>query len=108
MKQLIELMDAITGWENSLWEVMKLGERRTNLAKVFNYREGLRREHDILPERFYEQLTKENIESAVLDKKEFNEAIDLMYEMMNWEEDGRPRKAKLHELDIGWAIDYIY
>jgi len=108
MKHLIKLLDAITGWENSLWEVMKLGERRTNLAKVFNYREGIRRENDMLPERFYEELKKEEMDSAILDKKEFNEAIDLMYEMMNWEEDGRPRKAKLHELDVGWAIEKIY
>jgi len=121
MKHLVELLDAVTGWETSLWELMKLGERRTNLAKAFNYREGFRRKDDKLPERFYSALVKENIPivefpgmnkekmlAPKIDKEEFDAAIDLMYEMMNWEEDGRPRKARLHELDVGWAVEKIY
>jgi aldehyde:ferredoxin oxidoreductase len=108
MKHLIDIMDAVTGWETSLWEVMKLGERRVNLAKAFNIREGYGRKDDILPERMYESLTKEHFDDAKIDKTEFNKAIDLLYEMMNWDEDGKPRKAKLHELDLGWVIDEIY
>jgi len=108
MKHLIDIMDAITGWENSLWEVMKLGERRVNLAKAFNIREGFGRKDDILPVRMYEYLKKSNLEDARIDKEEFNAAIDLLYEMMNWDSEGRPRKAKLHELDLGWVIGEIY
>lgn len=108
MKQLIDIMDAITGWETSLWEVMKLGERRVNLAKAFNVREGFRRKDDKLPQRMYEDLLRENFENVKIDKEEFEKAIDLLYEMMNWDEEGRPRKAKLHELDLGWVIEKIY
>jgi aldehyde:ferredoxin oxidoreductase len=108
MKMLIDMMDAITGWENSLWEVMKVGERRTNLARVFNYREGLRRKDDKLPDRMFEPLKKRELEDIQLDRKEFDDAIDLYYEMMNWDEEGRPRKAKLIELDVAWAINEIY
>ncbi len=108
MKRLIDIMDSVLGWETSLWEIMKLGERRTNLAKAFNIREGFRRKDDILPKRMFEPIVKEHTEDAVIDEKEFNEAIDLMYEMMNWDEEGIPRKAKLHELDIGWVINKIF
>ena len=108
MKALIDMMDAITGWENSLWEVMKVGERRTNLARVYNYREGLRRKDDTLPDRMFEPLKKRELEDVQLDRQEFDEAIDLYYEMMNWDEEGKPRKGKLIELDIAWAIDQIY
>lgn len=108
MKALIDMMDAITGWENSLWEVMKVGERRTNLARVYNYREGLRRKDDTLPDRMFEPLKKRELEDVQLDRQEFDEAIDLYYEMMNWDEEGKPRKGKLVELDIAWAIDEIY
>ncbi len=58
MKRLIDIMDAVLGWETSLWEIMKLGERRTVLAKVFNIREGFRRKDDILPKRLFEPLVK--------------------------------------------------
>jgi aldehyde:ferredoxin oxidoreductase len=108
MKHLIDIMDAITGWENSLWEVMKVGERRTNLAKVFNIREGFRRKDDKLPDKLFEPLKKQHMEDARINRQEFENAIDLYYEMMNWDEEGRPRKARLHELDISWAIEEIY
>lgn len=108
MKSMIDMMDAITGWENSLWEVMKLGERRVNLARVYNYREGLRRKDDTLPDRFFEPLKKSNLEDIQLDRKQFNDSIDIYYEMQNWDEEGKPRKGKLAELDIAWAIDEIY
>jgi aldehyde:ferredoxin oxidoreductase len=108
MKMMIDMMDAITGWENSLWEVMKAGERRTNLARVFNYREGLRRKDDTLPDRMFEPLQKKMLVDLQLDRKEFDEAIDLYYEMMNWDKEGKPRKAKLIELDVAWAMNEIY
>ena len=108
LKALIDMMDAITGWENSLWEVMKVGERRTNLARVYNFREGLRRKDDTLPDRMFEPLKKRQLPEVVLDRKEFGDAIDLYYEMMNWDEEGKPRKGKLAELDIAWAIKEIY
>jgi aldehyde:ferredoxin oxidoreductase len=108
MKALIDMMDAITGWENSLWEVMKAGERRTNLTRVYNYREGLRRRDDTLPDRMFEPLKKRELEDVQMDRQEFDESIDLYYEMMNWDEEGKPRKGKLIELDIAWAIDEIY
>lgn len=108
MKHLVDMVSGITGWETSLWEIMKLGERRVNLAKAFNIREGFGRKDDMLPKRMFETLTKENSEDAVIDENELNQAIDLLYEMMNWDKNGRPRKAKLHELDVSWVIDEIY
>ncbi len=108
LRRLMETMDAITGWENSAWEVMKLGERRTNLAKAFNVREGLRRKDDILPKRFYDELKKKHSPGLKIDKQAFNEAIDLLYDMMGWDEEGIPRKSKLIELDVAWVINEIY
>jgi len=34
--------------------------------------------------------------------EDFGRALQLYYEMMNWDEDGIPRGAKLIELDLGW------
>ena len=47
--QLVEMVRAVTGWDVSLWELMKVGERRLNLMRAFNAREGFTREHDVLP-----------------------------------------------------------
>ncbi|MBE0557494.1 MAG: aldehyde ferredoxin oxidoreductase C-terminal domain-containing protein, partial [Proteobacteria bacterium] len=40
LPKLVELLQAVTGWETSLWELMKVGERTVTMARVFNLREG--------------------------------------------------------------------
>ena len=53
-------------------------------------------------------VEKENMEPIKLDKKELDDAIDLLYEMMGWDREGKPTRAKLIELDLEWAIQEIY
>ena len=47
--QLVEAVRGITGWNVSLWELMKVGERRLNLLRAFNAREGVGIEADTVP-----------------------------------------------------------
>jgi aldehyde:ferredoxin oxidoreductase len=44
-----EKIQSVTGWDVSLWELIKVGERRLNMMRAFNTREGFTREHDVLP-----------------------------------------------------------
>ncbi|MBA4423128.1 MAG: aldehyde ferredoxin oxidoreductase, partial [Syntrophus sp. (in: bacteria)] len=56
LPKLVEVVQAITGWETSLWELMKVGERTVTMARVFNLREGFGRKDDTLPDRLFEPL----------------------------------------------------
>jgi len=47
-----EIAMAVTGWNTSAWEPMKVGERVTTMAGAFDVREGFPRSDDWLPERF--------------------------------------------------------
>lgn len=38
-----------------------------------------------------------------IDRVEFKQASQLHYQMMGWDDDGRPTPAKLAELSLGWA-----
>ena len=107
--ELVDLVRGITGWETSLWELMKIGERAINLARVFNAREGFTREDDSLPDRFFEPLDGEGpLAGYSLDRKAFREALDLYYGMMGWDmKMACPTRAKLIELDVGWAADHL-
>lgn len=49
---------------------------------------------------------KMKFESAV-DRRELRRVIDIFYEMMGWNGGGVPLPGTLHELGIGWAVDYI-
>ena len=55
-QDLVTTVRAVTGWETNLWELMLIGERRINLMRVFNAREGLDAADDQLPTRMAEPL----------------------------------------------------
>ena len=109
LSELVTLVKGITGWETSLWELVKAGERAINMARAFNVREGFSRRDDTLPERFFQPLEGEGpLKGFHLDRKAFQEALDLYYSMMNWDiQKASPTRAKLIELDIDWVWDCI-
>jgi len=103
-QQLVELVNASTGWQTSLWSLMKASERALNLTRVFNVREGFAAADDALPERLYEELQFGAMKGARIDREQFKEALELYYEMMGWNpKTGAPTSAKLLELDLGWV-----
>jgi len=82
-------------------ELMAVGERIWNLGRLFNLREGLRREDDTLPERI---LNVPHPEGATAGKtigaKAFEEALNEYYMLRGWDERGVPSEAKLAELGV--------
>ena len=105
MTDLVLMSNAITGWETSLWELMKLGERRWNLVRLYNIREGFTKDDDWLPDRMFEGIENGPEAGRAVDRKEFREALDLYYEICNWDENAVPRIGKLVELDVNWAAE---
>jgi len=105
---LVKLVNAVTGWRVSLYELMKVGERRLNLLRVFNAREGIDRKQDVLPKKFFKPLGGTGpTAGTAIDPKEFEEALDLYYQMMGWSPAGIPTRAKLVDLGIEWAVEYL-
>ena len=51
---MAELLAAVTGWNTSSYEIMRYGERRNHLMRVYNLREGLSAADDRLPDRFFD------------------------------------------------------
>jgi aldehyde:ferredoxin oxidoreductase len=101
---LVDYVNAVTGWETSLWELMKVGERHTHLSRIFNLREGVSAKDDMLPDRFFQPLEKGPLDGKRLDAEEFRKALKTYYQMMGWDENGIPHKEKLEELEIEWAM----
>ncbi len=105
--QVVEMVNAVTGWDTSTWELMKVGERCTTMARAFNIREGFTKDDDWIPERFFEPLEGGPLKGESLSKDEFKQAIATYYQMMGWDENGVPTEAKLEELDVGWVADKL-
>lgn len=103
-----ETEDAVryaTGWESSLWELMKVGERKTNMMRQVNARRGFTRKHDVLPARVFEPLTGGPSKDARVEESTFTAMLDQYYGVMGWDlETGNPSQGKLMELGLEWTL----
>ena len=54
IETMVDSVNAVTGWNTSLHELMKAGERGTMMAKAFNCREGFTIKDDLLPKRLFD------------------------------------------------------
>ena len=91
----------------SHWRLMKTVERGATLARIFNLREGFSRADDILPQRFFSPPSDGPLTDSGIDGKAFNAAREIYYQMMGWDPEGVPTYARLVELGIEWAEQYI-
>lgn len=105
--ELVEAVSATTGWDVSLWELMKVGERRLNLLRSFNTREGIGSEVDVLPKKLQIPLKGGPTNGYTVNFSEVEDAKSLYYQMCGWDKAGLPTRAKLEEIALGWVADEL-
>jgi aldehyde:ferredoxin oxidoreductase len=100
LKQITPFLHAATGLEvySSSEEVMKIGERVNNLVRLFNIREGLTKDLDTLPKRFFNEPLKEGPSRGRV--VELDQLLEEYYMVRGWDEDGVPKGEKLRKLGI--------
>ncbi|MHC1776714.1 MAG: aldehyde ferredoxin oxidoreductase family protein [Lentimicrobium sp.] len=98
------IMSAITGFEWSNESLEMVGERIYNLEKMFNYREGFRREDDQLPERFYTDAYTGGPAAGIrVDRLHFIQLIESYYDSRGWDKlTSKPTSDKLNELGLAY------
>lgn len=102
---MTDMLAAITGWETSSYELLRWGERRNHLLRVYNNREGLTAADDTLPDRFFEEPIDSGPKAGLkLDRAAFRAAIDCYYAMMGWDEQGAPQPATLYDHHLEWTL----
>ncbi len=107
LDDMADLVGAVTGWIPSGYELMRFGERRLHLMRVYNLREGLSAAQDTLPDRFFDEpirMPGERWDGVRLDRAAFQNAVRTYYEMMGWDEHGRPRYATLLDHHLEWTV----
>ncbi|MFW6117257.1 MAG: aldehyde ferredoxin oxidoreductase family protein [Thermoproteota archaeon] len=107
VQQKVDIVKSVTGWNVTAFELMKVSERAVNLARIFNLREGFTEKDDFLPPRFFQPKTSGALSDTALNPEKLEEAKKTCYNMMGWNNHGVPTRAKLEELDIGWANSSI-
>lgn len=108
IEEMLASVQAATHWDIDLAELLEIGERATNLARVFNAREGFSREDDTLPERIFGPLENGALAGEVFPRDEFEEALTVLYQLKGWDADtGIPTVERLEELSLGWAAQLL-
>ena len=102
LTQIVEVLNSVTGWRSSLFELLKAGERGITMARAFNVIFGFDSNDDTLPHRFFEPMRAGTLKGHKIDEEAFSEAKNLYYGMMGWDGKGIPTRAKLEELNVGW------
>jgi aldehyde:ferredoxin oxidoreductase len=106
MDQLLSAINAVTGWDVTMDELLELGERRVNMLRAFNAREGIDREQDTLPEKMFKKALKGGVTNDVkVNRQEWKEMMDHYYRLSEWDvATGNPTQEKLERLGIGWIM----
>lgn len=100
---LIDLCRYGVGWETSIAELMKVGERRINMMRWFNAQNGFSKEQDKLPERLFEPLPDGPSKGVQLDRDKFYKGVELYYRFAGWDPaTGNPTDISLRRLSLDW------
>lgn len=102
--ETVEMINLATGWDMTLDEFIQVGERRINMMRAFNAREGFTAEDDKLTKKFFQPLKGTGPTAGVYYKpEEFDFMKQTYYHLAGWDPDtGNPSREKLSSLGLDW------
>ncbi|MCP5097754.1 MAG: aldehyde ferredoxin oxidoreductase family protein, partial [Chloroflexi bacterium] len=106
-QETADLMSAATGWKVNVDEIQEIGQRRLNLMRAFNAREGLDRQQDTLPQKLLTKALKGGRSDGVLiENEELQAGLDMYFDQAGWDvKTGIPTRTTLEKLGLGWAAN---
>jgi len=99
---MLALVNAACGYNLSMDELIRCGERAWNLKRAINNRLGVTRANDCLPKAFFRPYEDGGAAGFVPD---FEPMMDAYYAARGWDAvTGRPTHEKLGELSLDFAV----
>jgi len=99
LTDLLDTINASTGWDLGLEDLRRCGERITTLQKLLNIRYGWVREHDFqYPKRFMEPVPEGPAAGRI--PVGLDDAIRAYYGVRGWDESGRPTAELIKRLGM--------
>lgn len=96
-------LNALTGEEFTVDDLMKVGERVWNLERLYNLREGFSKDDDTLPKRLLEEPVEEGPSKGFVVK--LAPMLEEYYAFRGWDENGVPKPEKLKELSLEFTYE---
>ena len=103
-EDVVQVVRAATGWDVTVEELLEVGERAVNLARLFNVREGFTRTDDRLPDRVYTSLENGLLAGTAISRDDFERALTDLYLLKGWDPaTASPTAERLRSLGLEWA-----
>jgi len=104
--QLVNIVNLVTGWEFTVEELEKAGERIYNLERLINVKRGRNRKNDTLPYRvMHEPIPDGPAAGRYCPQEDLDAMLDRYYTLRGWDQNGIPTNGKLVELGLIKAED---
>jgi aldehyde:ferredoxin oxidoreductase len=95
------MVQAVTGWDVTVEELERVGERIVNLERLFNVREGVRRAADVLPWKVMHEPIPDGPSAGMFcPPDELAAMLDEYYRLRGWTSDGVPERLRLQQLQL--------
>ena len=98
LTHLCHWLNSVTGWDTSVDELIKTGERITNLKRLHNIRFGLKKSDDALPKRLTGE--KRGSGGAADNLPDIDRMLKEYYQYRRWSDAGVPLPEKVRELGL--------
>lgn len=102
---ILNSLNYSTGFNYTLEDMMKIGERIWYLKRGINNILGIKRQDDRLPEKI---LTPTNEGAAASSVPDIELMLNEFYKIRNFDKEGRPKREKLEELGLKDLADKLY
>lgn len=101
LDRLAPVFEKCTGIPMSETDMNRLGNKISNLTRLYNIANGRTRADDTLPPRFFQEPHEAGLfEGRRLTREKFAEWLDMYYASRGWDAAGAPTPATLTELGL--------
>lgn len=108
LELICQAVNAATGWNMDSQEAMVVGRRAVNLARAFNWRQGIGAELDA-PSLRYGSTPLDGIAEGRGIMHHWDNMLHNYYNLMGWDEKtGKPRPETLRSLGLDYVIPHLW
>ena len=105
-QHMVDATNGAGGWDVDMHEIISIGERIINAARLYLLREGFTAEDDMLSARLFKPTQVGPIAGKAMTPDYLREALQRYYQRMGWSVQGIPTDEGLERLGIESLSEY--
>ena len=107
-QDLVDFCRYGVGWDAAIEEHQEIGERRINMMRMFNIREGFGRKDDRLPPKAFIEMPDGPNKGVKISEEDYMKAMNAYYDMAGWyRKTAAPKPETLERLGLSWISELM-